>query len=572
MIDRLWEALKYYNRKLLRAVAKIYDALRVQKVIDFLKGFFDDIPEFLSRFSFKRLFKYCWTRLRQCCGNPMGLPHNPGRRHMLKGASFAILALIAMGVPIPAWAAATVLCVHTGDNTDGSTWAKGFTSVTSALSGRAAGDIILVSNAHVLAVPDATISWTPPGGAIYVICATPSGASGNSGVATGAVEAIGTTNGTANFNINAAASAQWYVNGMTCATSSGSGVSNIYIFGQNTQIGSSFSAVNSKFKLLDTNTNTAIVLGSNAAKDCFLRFHNCEFTIASRAGFFFEQYTGQTDIIQSTLVTGATKPTPLVQGAGNGTLRFRECDLTGWNPSTGALYRADIPSGDVVFENCKLGSNYTGPFGTTGITLTSGTWLTGATSVTLINTDNANTTYSFAYADFLGTVGSINTIYANSGPQFSGAGIGWQIKTNAAAGTAKPFRTPFFNMWGTSTSAETPYVELIRDNATGLTDQDVWVEIDYVSAQGAAGPTGSQATSLNLNPITGAANTYATSSTTWTGTGGFSNPNKQTVILAATGVSGATITPAVANRVKARFVCAVASTTLYISPRLEGAT
>lgn len=567
MAERLFDFLTRRWREVLRAAARIYDALQVKKIIDFLKGFFSEIPEFLGHLSLRRLFKYCWVWLRSCRGNPMGLPHNPARRWMIK-AAIPTLALIAMGFPIPAWAAATVRVKHTGDNTDGSTWAKAFTSVTSGLSGRAAGDILWVSSAHVLVPPNAAITWTPPAGAIYVICVTESGASSQSGNATGANESIGT--GSGSFLIAAAAGARWYVYGMTVATATGNTGSNINVFATGTQAHANLLASNCTFSNVNDDTGgSGLLFGSNTIGFTpYCRFYSCVFSCISRTGYFFRPYNGTVEIINSTLSMGSSKPTPLVRPIGVGIFKFEACDLTGWNPTTAAFYDAALGINSLVIENCKLGSNYTGPFGSSGITLTSGTWVTGAGSVTVINSDNANTTSIFAYTDYLGTMGTSTTIYQNLGAQFAGAGIGWKIVTTSAASTARPFRTPFFNMWGTSTSAETPSLEIVRDNATGLTDQDVWLDVHYISAQGATGPTGLMATSRNTQPIpaVGSANTYATSSVAWTGISGFTNQTKQTVALAST------ITPAVAQRVKGRFACAVASTTLYINPGLAGVT
>ena len=99
-------------------------------------------------------------------------------------------------------------------------------------------------------------------------------------------------------------------------------------------------------------------------------------------------------------------------------------------------------------------------------------------------------------------------------------------------------------------------MEVLYDSATNLKDDEIWVEVRYLSAS--ASTLGATASDSKATPLTTAAD-QTTSGSTWTTTG-LSTPNKQKL--------GATFTPQQKGYVYARVHLAKASTTVYVDPKI----
>jgi hypothetical protein len=109
-------------------------------------------------------------------------------------------------------------------------------------------------------------------------------------------------------------------------------------------------------------------------------------------------------------------------------------------------------------------------------------------------------------------------------------------------------------------TAQTASIDLIRDNATALTDRDIWSDLD--SAASASFPNYTYQTNRNAQPFTGSTANQPTSTATWTGTGGFSNPTKQKLQNA--------FTAAATGLLQSRVYVGKASETLYMDPFIGG--
>jgi hypothetical protein len=115
-------------------------------------------------------------------------------------------------------------------------------------------------------------------------------------------------------------------------------------------------------------------------------------------------------------------------------------------------------------------------------------------------------------------------------------------------------QTGEFVIWNDTTGAsKTVTVEFLHDNATGLKDNEIWLELSYYGASG--NPLG---TYIDSAPnALAAGSTLSSSSATWA-TGGMANPNKQKMSL--------TFTP----QLKGFFIASVklgkASYTAYVDP------
>jgi len=104
-------------------------------------------------------------------------------------------------------------------------------------------------------------------------------------------------------------------------------------------------------------------------------------------------------------------------------------------------------------------------------------------------------------------------------------------------------------MWGTIDVE----FEIVHDSATDLTDAEIWPE---VLVRESASDTLGTWVSGGVADILTAGTDWPNSSETWTGTGGFTNPNKQTLSV--------TVSPRVAGPLMCRIVVAKASKTVYL--------
>lgn len=449
-----------------------------------------------------------------------------------------------------------------GDNSDGLTWATAKTSVAAALALAVDGDTILVDSAHSFNSGSANIIWNAASAASVAIISVNRNGSTTTGYSAwlaGATETVGAN--TFGFAIAQTGAQNLYIFGMVFVPNTGNSSANII------SVCVTAEAVNKNvvlesctFSVVSTiTTNPSLAFGptsgsahvmsnitlrnctintKNATTGAGIGLRNAKITFvnltvgyagANKAAFLFDSFTGvvpSVDIIDS--------------------------DLSGYEKSGGAyIDLANFRGGDIRFVNCKLSGTPS---------LTSGTWQTNAVSITLINTDSADTKTVFDFRNRLGTILATTSIYADDGAEMGGVNVGWQIVTTADCDEFEPFITPWIQKWGSSTAAQTQSLELIHDNATDLTNRNLWAEFERVS--NASFPQGTLLSVRNSEPFQGTPIDWPNSSTTWTGTGGFANPNKQTV-------GSGSITPAEVSLLRVRLFVGVASKTLYLDPNLR---
>jgi hypothetical protein len=136
--------------------------------------------------------------------------------------------------------------------------------------------------------------------------------------------------------------------------------------------------------------------------------------------------------------------------------------------------------------------------------------------------------------------------------------LSWRMVANATAKVfpVLPMVSGEFAIWNDTTgSARTVTVEFLHDSATGLKDNELWLELDYYGASG--NPKGTLATSAPN--VLASGSTLASSSATWTTTG-MANPNAQKVAV--------TFTPQLKGFFIATIKLAKASYTVYVDPKM----
>jgi hypothetical protein len=443
-----------------------------------------------------------------------------------------------------------------GSNADnGTTWALAKQTVAGALAIATSGDIIVVDNAGTFTA-NAALTWTVPAGNIAIISATRSGTT-TFVPSAGATEALGAASFT--FLLAATNAASVYIFGMTIK----GGTNN----STNCSIGIDFTGNATMVWDIESCTfdipsvaGCNITLGrgaSTTAAPSLLRMINCTY---NRTGSNTSQYIIVGNIVAEIInptfsFAGASKPAFLTGASSlvRGSLTIRDGDISGYNVSGGTLIQAaQMTHCNILLENLKLSATPT---------IISGTWAVGTGGVTIRNCDSGNTTHVFEFINAYGTLTADNTVYITSGGAvFNGGGASWKIITTSLCDEWHPFILPLIYVWDTALTAQTASIDLIRDNATALTDRDIWSDLD--SAASASFPNYTYQTNRNAQPFTGSTANQPTSTATWTGTGGFSNPTKQKLQNA--------FTAAATGLLQSRVYVGKASETLYMDPFIGG--
>jgi len=438
-----------------------------------------------------------------------------------------------------------------GDNADsGASWALAKQTITGALAIAADGDVIKVDSAHSFTAT-AAITWTPPAGRVAIISVN---RAGSDAWLAGASESVGAAN--VAFTVANAAASSMYVYGVTLNGATNSSSSATITLANVGGVSSALELVGCTLDLKTANATATIALGAAAGSTVRytrIKLVNCTIIISgSRAGSGITVNNAVADFSGCTVsATGGSVPAQLFSigsTASAPVVEIRDSTLSGY---AGAAYFAvtNLVAAQITLTNVRLNATPT---------ITTGTWAGGPGFITLRNVDSGNTIDSFEFRNAYGTLTENASIYAASGASFNSAGISWQIVTTSECNESFPFVCPWLRIWNTVTTAQTATVETIRDNATPLTDREIWFDLSYPNS--ASLPTGTTATDRNANPLTGTAVNQTSSSTSWTGTGGFSNPDKRTLDVA--------LTTNVVGPVRGRPVVAKASTTLYVSPKL----
>lgn len=247
------------------------------------------------------------------------------------------------------------------------------------------------------------------------------------------------------------------------------------------------------------------------------------------------------------ILAGGTTPTDLLgTTAIGGTIE--DVDLSNAS-STMNISSATVTGMRLTMRNCKMPTSWTG-----NLTGTSG--VTGSPNIVqLMACDSSGTNYILHRETQWGNITNETTFVRTGGATDGTTAISWKMVS--VASTVFPsgaLQTGEFVIWNDTTGAsKTVTVEFLHDNATGLKDNEIWLELSYYGASG--NPLG---TYIDSAPnALAAGSTLSSSSATWA-TGGMANPNKQKMSL--------TFTP----QLKGFFIASVklgkASYTAYVDP------
>lgn len=392
----------------------------------------------------------------------------------------------------------------------GANWANAYTTLAAATAVATNADTIYIANTHNASQTTALTITCPTSPGLRILVVTPSGASGNSGLATGAIEAVGAANVAITINGYA------YFYGLSVYGATNFSASCVINFATAFGVSAALYFDNCVFQLRST-ASVAFIVGSarNASSgDNLIEFRNTTFKFAS-TGQSFNVGNSRANFQSISFDSTGSAPTTLITNRpGSGQCVFEASDLSGesWSNLVSVAWASTY---NILLRNCKLPS---------GTALTTGTYSgPGGVVIRMENCDSGDTQYNVALGSYSGTVVDESTIVRSGGGATS-------LRLDTNANTKFPYLTltaegaRYNSVVGT---AQTLTIEFIHDTSTAsgqgsgtsfaYTNAELWVELQY------QGTSGFPLALIDLDDR--AANVLSTpadqpsSSATWTTTG-----------------------------------------------------
>lgn len=432
------------------------------------------------------------------------------------------------------------------DADDGSTWALAKATIANIATLDAAGDRILVSQAHAestaanisIALAGTTTSPT------QVICCN-DGAEPPTTLATSATITSSASNGAITFAGSA------YVYGITFIAGAGTNNNPVIQCGGSSGLWQRFE--NCKFQLATGGASSGVIRGlpSNAAGlvewiNCEVKFAAVGQSITSVDGFLHWNGGG--------ITAGGTSPTNLISSlsagaaVGGARLVIENCDFSAGSSTMNMLNVQTPYAYVVVFRNCKMPSSWTGSWSIAYSTNAQG-------RLEVYNCSDGFTNTALKILDGSGTIDVETTFIKSAGASDGATGISWKMVSDSdVAYPAAALVSSEMALWNTQTGVSKTFsVSILRDSATNLKNNEVWLELTYPGSS--SNPMNALVTSKCA--VLATAVDCAADSAGWTTTG-MANPNKQKISV--------TFTPQAVGTVTARVFLAKPSTTIYVDP------
>lgn len=441
---------------------------------------------------------------------------------------------------------------NVGSNTSPyDTWAKAATTLASALAIATNADTIWLASDH----NEST------GGAVTLICPTTQGLRILSSNTTTTEPPTGLST-TASVAVGSASAALAivgfaYVYGVKfLAGTNANALCSIHVSNNASPNGTVFESC--AFELRGGNTAINFQVGavaSNQTDDVFVKFLNCSWKFAN-ASQTIRLQQGRVLIQNMALDGSGSTPTTLFgfSAATSGQHVVEASDLSGVAFTSLAAVNIASPS-TLLIRNCKIPAS---------MALTTGASPgVGGPLVRMHNCDDGSTNYRIAEGGWAGTVVSDTGVYNDAGVDDGSAqGFSWKMTTSASAlFPSALLESPEMVKWNTTTgSSKTVTVEIVHDGAVAFENDEVWLEVQYLSASGT--PLGAIVTDCVANVLsTPAAQTTSTAAWTGdTGTGPNGSATWNTLKLECT------FTPEKAGYIHAKVVMAVPSKTVFVDP------
>lgn len=431
---------------------------------------------------------------------------------------------------------------------DGSSWTDAYTTLKAAMEAAAAGDTIYVSHQHAETQASA-LTITSPGTAAapqLVYCVN-DGATPPTALATTATV---TTTGTSAMTLLGFA----YFYGITfnCGTGSASAM-HLGLGGNAAAFGLKFEACalklinaasTSRIGVGGTSVAATIVSGICELINTVVSFGHTSQLLAISVGRLIWKDT-------ASAIAGTTPTTLLsVPQGSSGFAEISGVDLSALGSGKNIIAGSGAAPVRIYLRNCKLGAS---------VTVKSGTIASqGGNEIFLENCNSGAVNYHMEHYKYQGSIVEETTIVKSSGASDGVTPISWKmISLSSGPNFHMPLASPPISIWNDAVgSSKTVTLEIVHDSLTNLKDDEVWLQIEYLSSSSV--PTGTLATDRKADVFATAAD-QTTSSVTWTTTG-LTNPNKQKLEVS--------FTPQMKGLIRARVMLAKANYTIYADPKL----
>lgn len=423
----------------------------------------------------------------------------------------------------------------------GADWANAFTTLTAALSGKAAGDFFYIAHDHNEATAG-NVTLTSPGTAAtpcYFLAVNRSGTVPPVAADLDSKSALITTTG--NTSISIAGSVISYgviyhagVSGATtagCAMNVGGTAASYQLF------------LSGSMRMGSGTGGGFLNIGANAAQsyvefyDTTVQFNVTSQTITNANNFRW--------VNTPSAVSGAALPTTLFTqvNARGGRSVCRGVDFSALG--SGKTIVGATAGGIAVryeFDDCKFEADCT----------RATTPVMGSGNVVFSRCGETGNSNSEAM-DNLGTLTTELTVVRTGGATDGTTPIAWKIVTTATCEPCLPFESQPIAIWNSTTgSAVNVAVQGIWGGGAVPDDDEIWLEVEYLGD--ASSPLASFANDGLATVLTAPASQSAASET-W---GGSTTDFKLDV----------SVTPQQAGLIIARVKCGVASSTFYVDPKI----
>src|SRR3990167_3738834 len=423
------------------------------------------------------------------------------------------------------------------DADDGTTWALADATLTGAAAADSAGDVIWVSQVHAESTAGSiSFNWAGTAAAPTRVICGDDAAEPPTALATTATV---TATGSAIMSISSGAD-YLFVYGITFNSGTGASSSQIAL-NQNTgrQV-----YENCNFNL-GTTEATSIIIGNNSTG--ITRLVNCglQFSATSQS---MQNNGGKLELSGGSVLADAAITTFTTLGAG-AHLYANGFDFSNCAAAMNICANTSL-NVNVKLRNCKMPASWSGSVNSS----TPGS----SSTFELFNSDSADTNYRLQKKTEFGEVTHETTIVGGAGATDGTTAISWKMVSNAdAEWNHQTLDSPEIVRWNETTgSAITATIEIVHDSVTNITDQQIWMEVQYLGTSGT--PLSLFVDDAAADYITAAAD-QADSTASWTTTG-LTNPNTQKLNV--------TFTPQEKGFIHAVVKLAQASKTVYVDPKI----